>query len=99
MPLENNEDSLTPPKNLPRTKSFLSDDEDKVDSDIEDLFLDCMGEIQEASIKLNQTLSSRSLGVQSREHKFDSFSTPLDTDMFQDAADTTIKDDEPLERT
>lgn len=37
------------------------EDEDRIDSDIEDLFLDALGEIQEASVKLNQTLASARL--------------------------------------
>ena len=86
--LENKEDSTTPPRQKIRSSLSSKSDEDKVDSDIEDIFLDAMGEIQEASVKLNQTLgSSRSLGVMTREQRFESFSTPLDTEDFHDAED------------
>jgi hypothetical protein len=77
-------------KHRKSNNSFEDEEEDVVDRDIEDIFLDAIGEIQEASVKLNYSLASaRSLSLMKRG---DTMNTPLETEKFEDAADYSIKE-------
>ena len=67
-------------ESLEDEKDDEEEDEDMVNSDLEDMFLDALGEIQEASVKLNNSMASaRSLAGVRRDQRFESFDTPVDT--------------------
>ena len=74
------------------------EDEEEIDSDIEELFLDAIGEIQEASVKLNQSMRSQSLFNRVRgtttANEFQSFTSASPLDI----SDASSEDNEPQER-